>query len=70
MTTELYVLAHVDAKGNIRDFVRKGRNWSISGYDSIGAARRGLSQSKRSYRSDNIKIVKATGLEIVQEEQK
>lgn len=62
---ELYVLGVFDDSDTLVDFVRKGRNWAISGYDTIDSARRGLSQSKRNSRR-NIKIVKAVGLEVVE----
>ncbi|MDF1511093.1 hypothetical protein PZE06_23445 [Robertmurraya sp. DFI.2.37] len=65
MEKELYVLGVFDDDGNLIEFVRKGRNWSISGYDSIGSARRGLAHSK-TYSKRNIKIVKATGFEAVE----
>ncbi|CAM3634744.1 hypothetical protein [Mesobacillus zeae] len=65
MNKELYVLGVFDDDGDLTEFVRKGRNWSISGYDSIGSAKRGLSQSIKYGRRD-IRIVKANGLEVVE----
>ena len=65
MEKELYVLGVFDNDGNLIEFVRKGRNWAISGYDSLGSARRGLSQSMK-YGRHNIKIIKAIGLEVVE----
>lgn len=65
MEKELYVLGIFDENDNLIEFVRKGRNWSISGYDSISSSRRGLSQSK-TYSKRNIKIVKANGLEVTE----
>lgn len=60
---ELYALG-VFENGQFIEFVRKGRNYSISGYDSLSSAKRGLAQSKAYSRRD-IRIVKATGIEVV-----
>jgi len=67
---ELYVLAYFDKDGSFVEYVRKGRNNAISGYDDLTGAKRGYSQSKRSYRAQiyDLKIVKASGIEIVEEE--
>jgi hypothetical protein len=65
MTKELYVLAIYDSGGNLTEFVRKGRNFSISGYDSLSSAKRGLAHSK-TYSKRDIRIVKATGIEAVE----
>jgi hypothetical protein len=62
---ELYVLGVFDESDTLIEFVRKGRNWSISGYDSIASARRGLAHSK-TYSRRTIKIVKVVGLEVVE----
>lgn len=62
---ELYVLGVFDDEGNFIKYIRKGRNYSISGYDSIASARRGLGHSKRSGR--NIKIIKATTMEVIED---
>lgn len=67
---ELYALAYFDKEsGEFVEFVRKGRNYSIVGYDNLASAKRGLAHSKRSYRSKicDVRIVKATGIEIVEE---
>lgn len=61
---ELYVLG-IFEDDKLKGFVRKGRNWSISGYDSLTSAKRGLAQSKV-YTKRDIRIVKAIGLETVQ----
>jgi hypothetical protein len=66
---DLYALAYFDKEtGEFVEYIRKGRNYSISGYDNISGARRGLSQSKRSYRASiyDLRIVKATDVEIVE----
>jgi len=63
---ELYVLGYFDREGNFGGFVRKGRNHSISGYDNISSAKRGLAQSKTGARFEGqYKIVKATGIEVI-----
>jgi hypothetical protein len=62
---ELYVLGYFNENDELECFVRKGRNWSISGYDNISSAKRGLRQSL-TYGDKNIKILKATGLEVVE----
>lgn len=45
---DLYVLALYNAEGKFVEYVRKGRNNSIVGYDSIRSAERGVRHSKRS----------------------
>jgi len=45
MMGELYVLALFNAEGEFVEYVRKGRNNSITGYDNISSARRGLAQT-------------------------
>lgn len=62
---ELYVLAKFDEDGNFLYYIRKGRNNSISGYDNLSSAKRGLSQTK-TYAKGNVKIVKVVSLEIVE----
>jgi len=67
---ELYTLAYFDKEsGEFVEFIRKTRNYSIVGYDNLSSARRGLAHSKKSYRARvyDVKIVKATGIEIVRE---
>jgi hypothetical protein len=65
---ELYALAYFDDNGELIEFIRKGRNNAISGYDNLTGARRGLAHSKNSWktREYNIRIVKATGIESVE----
>jgi len=68
---DLYVLAYFDKEdGSFVEYVRKGRNYAISGYDSYESAKRGFIQSKRSYRSQiyDLRIVKASEISIVKEE--
>lgn len=68
----LYALAYFDDDGNFIEYVRKGRNHSISGYDSLASAKRGYSQSKNnSWKAEeyNLRIVKATGMEIAKEDE-
>jgi len=64
---KLYALAYFDKDGNFVEYVRKGRNNAISGYDNLSGARRGYSQSKGSYRAQiyELKIVRATDIEII-----
>lgn len=69
---ELYVLAIVDGRGNITRFVRKGRNQSIAGYDSLASAKRGLAQTnglmKRYVPSATVRIVEAATLTVIDTE--
>lgn len=68
---ELYALAYFDKEdGTFIEFIRKGRNHAISGYDSLDSAKRGYIQSKRSYRAQiyDLRIVKASEIEIVKED--
>lgn len=58
-TVELFVLGRF-IDGKFHNYVRKGRNRSISGYDNLGAARRGLAHSKQS--GDDIRIITASAL--------
>ena len=64
---ELYALAYFDKNGKFIEYVRKGRNNAISGYDNLTAAKRGYAHSKSSYRAKiyDLKIVKAIETEIV-----
>lgn len=69
--TELYVLAYFDkVTHEFIEYVRKGRNNAISGYDDLDSAKRGYAQSKRSHRARTyeLKIVKAGGVVIIEEE--
>lgn len=52
---ELYVLG-VFVDGKFKEYVRKGRNNSISGYDNLGTAKRGRSHSLKSGRDIRIMI--------------
>lgn len=45
---DLYVLALYNADGEFESYVRKGRNNSIVGYDSLDSAERGARHTKRS----------------------
>lgn len=66
---ELYVIGEFNEDGSFGSYVRKGRNNSISGYDNLTGARRGLSQTRagmRLYEQQLYKIIKATSLEIVE----
>jgi hypothetical protein len=67
---ELYALAYFDNDGNFIEYVRKGRNNSISGYDSLTSAKRGMAHSKSSYRARmyQLRIVKASEVEIIKED--
>lgn len=73
MDEELYVLADFTPDGEFKNFIRKGRNVSISGYDKLTAARRGLSQSKgqKNWKGTleypNAKIIKITSMEVINE---
>lgn len=65
----LFVLAYYDKEtGEFIEYVRKGRNNSITGYDNIDSARRGYTQSKRSHRAQihDLKIVEAVRTIIVE----
>lgn len=70
---ELYVLAYFDDDGNFIEYVRKGRNHAISGYDNLTSAKRGYGNSKTSRRANipgyNLRIVKSTTLEIIKEDE-
>lgn len=67
---ELYVLARFDSDEKFVEYVRKGRNNSISGYDNLESAKRGLSHTKgNKLRKGAVKIIKATTLEVVDSEQ-
>lgn len=63
----LYVLAKFK-EGEFYEYVRKGRNNSITGYDSYDSAKRGYFQSKRIGESKgyNLKIMKADLLSFVE----
>jgi hypothetical protein len=63
---ELYVLARYK-DGEFVEYVRKGRNHSISGYDNITGARRGHSQSLKAAEAHGyeLKIMKANSLSFV-----
>jgi hypothetical protein len=63
---ELYVLARYK-DGEFVEYVRKGRNHSISGYDNITGARRGCSQSLKAADAHGyeLKIMKADILSFV-----
>lgn len=66
---ELYALGRFNEDGSFYEYVRKGRNHSISGYDNISGARRGLSQTRANTPKelrDYVKIIKAASLEIVE----
>lgn len=68
---DLYVLAYFDKKdGSFVEYVRKGRNGAISGYDNYESAKRGYIQSKRSYRAQiyDLAIVKAVELTTIDKE--
>lgn len=64
---ELYVLARYK-DGEFIEYVRKGRNHSISGYDNITGARRGYSQSLKAadVHGYELKIMKADLLSFVE----
>lgn len=66
---DLYVIARFNEDGTFGEYERKGRNNSISGYDSIASAKRGLGQTKKCVHESQkhlCKIVKANSLEIVE----
>lgn len=67
---ELYVLAYFDNEGEFIEYVRKGRNNAISGYDNLTAAKRGYSHSKNSHRarSNNLRIIKVLTSEVLEVE--
>lgn len=44
---DLFVLAMFDSEGNFYKYVRKGRNNSIVGYDSLDSAKRGIRHTRR-----------------------
>lgn len=49
---DLFVLGYFDKdSGEFVEYVRKGRNNSITGYDNFESAKRGKTQSERSYRA-------------------
>ncbi|MBA9027547.1 stage III sporulation protein SpoIIIAA [Peribacillus huizhouensis] len=67
---DLYVLAYFNKEdGSFVEYVRKGRNGAISGYDTFDSARRGFIQSKRSHRAQiyDLRIVKAGEVKIIKE---
>jgi len=65
---DLYVLARY-RDGEFVGFIRKGRNHSVSGYDTLESAKRGYSQSKRATTNKGyeLKILKASSLSDVTE---
>jgi len=64
---EIYVLGYFDKDGNFGGFVRKGRNHSISGYDNLSSAKRGLIQSNINARFEGeYRIIKADRLEVIE----
>jgi hypothetical protein len=66
---ELYALVRLDEDGNFINFIRKGRNHSISGYDNLIGAKRGLAHSRSNIHGIEkylIKIVKANSLDIIE----
>lgn len=66
---ELFVIALFNEDGTFKEYVRKGRNNAISGYDNLAGAKRGLAQTKAhalDYRKPHYKIVKANSLEVVE----
>lgn len=67
---ELYALACYDKEtGEFVEFVRKGRSYSVIGYDNLTSAKRGLSHTKRTNAANmyNVVIVKAEGLKKITE---
>lgn len=65
MDKELYVIGYFE-DGVLQKYVRKGRNNSIVGYDSLSSAKRGLSQTKSGRaKKDNYKIVELTSMKVV-----
>lgn len=58
---DLYVIGYF-ADGELKHFVRKGRNRSISGYDDLASAKRGLAQSLSRGNPRDYRILKASDL--------
>lgn len=58
---ELFVIGQF-IDGELYRLVRKGRNYSIAGYDNLASARRGLGQSKSFNKTADFRILKADGL--------
>lgn len=65
------MLAYFNKDGTFYNYVRKGRNNSISAYDNLTSAKRGLSQSRSGWTEEAkslIKIVRAGTLEVINED--